>query len=1222
MAITFIAEGSVANVASGNVTPGAPAGTQAGDLLIACIAYRSNAAFTNPTGGEWTTIATQQSSGNTSTTASTAIASGHMAYCIRGESDPNFTFTRTGGNVARAMVFAFRGVDPTTPLDNANVVTEASNTSTPTVSGWTPSRANNLYVQFCAGADNVLSSAWQANGGSGWSSWTEQEDSNTTTGADTNLGVAWATSSAADAITSFQVTKAASSRHVLFAAGFNVQTDFFTGALTLDAATGVSVSASNEATFDQDGVAYLLRDKFSSDLDPLVDANASEGSGVGYRDVTGSGMYAASGRLRGGGASTNLCYKTASGGGGWQRKGGRTFTAIVSPWDGDLDDLYFHLAETAGGIDGYGFRIVGGSSIYAYEPDGTTTLLLQEADNPIKAVRYQLGITLNEGEGAVYWIAAMQDYVVAGTEWDLEAAPDARILWVSQIGTANEYFPTIRNDGAVSESAAWEDVRLLDISGWAGTDGMAIVADRFDRADTTNDNARWDAVDGGGTFGISGNKAYLVSSGGGQNQASLDAGTDDNVILAVKQTTGSSSVGNSGVIMSRVSGTREINLAPYNDASIRMDSINGGYATLATGGPYITTNDTLRWIVMRQGNQYRYWVNGAPTQDIVNPTTDSFQDSPGTYYGISTYAGPDAGVTWDSIAVYPLLLTLPAALQTTALDTPTVGDNLETKAFTDTNGTALTTHDADWSVGAGTWTIQSNRASVSGSGDLYAYLSAGQADYQVTVDVIVGTLGDLRAGLILRRADASNMMRVRLFVDTAQPDNDEIEIETVISGSATVVQKCYLNNYFASAGTYELKCQVEGDVLYVYLDSVLHLVYYIPSSLSSGQGVGLYREGTVDDGATFDDFIVDAIGSTPAETGPLLLTAASGAAVSATSAAFTGQVIASATGAIATSATTEAFAGALTADGTATAAVVASGEALTGALTASAAGSIAVSASGEALAQVAASATSGAAVSASTDALAGALAVSGTGAIAATATTDAFAGALDATATSGVSVVATAGGAGETGPLLLTAAAGAAVSATSEAFAQAAASAAGGIAVSASAEAFTGGLAVSATGNISVSASSAGTYETGPLTLSAASGADVSASGEALSGAISVEADSGVATSAIGGALAGGLVVTVASGAAVSATTEAFAGALSLSAVGVISATGTTATPPTSATAGAFVRPTAAASAFAGIGAAVGTVTRPRGASGARTANTAAAGAIGKNASATGDTEP
>lgn len=247
MAITFVAEGSVANVASGNVTPGAPAGTQAGDLLIACIAYRSNAAFTNPTGGEWTTIATQQSSGNTSTTASTAIASGHMAYCIRGASDPNFTFTRTGGNVARAMVFAFRGVDPTTPLDNANAVTEASNTTTPTVSGWTPSRANNLYVQFCAGADNVTSSAWTQSGGSGFSSWTEQEDSNTTSGADTNLSVAWATASGTDAITNFSLTKAASSRHVLFAAGFNVSNAWETGPLALAATGAISVTASTEA---------------------------------------------------------------------------------------------------------------------------------------------------------------------------------------------------------------------------------------------------------------------------------------------------------------------------------------------------------------------------------------------------------------------------------------------------------------------------------------------------------------------------------------------------------------------------------------------------------------------------------------------------------------------------------------------------------------------------------------------------------------------------------------------------------------------------------------------------------------------------------------------------------------------------------------------------------------------------------------------------------------
>lgn len=876
-----------------------------------------------------------------------------------------------------------------------------------------------------------------------------------------------------------------------------------------------------ESTFTQDSVDYLLRDKFTSDVNPLVDANASEGSGVGYRDVTGTGMYAADGRLRGGGASTNLCYKTASGGGGWTRVGGRTFTAIVSPWDGDLDDLYFHLAETAGGIDGYGLRIVGGSSIYAYEPDGTTTPLLLEADNPIKAVRYQIGITLNEGEGAVYWIAAMQTYSFAGTEWDVPAATTARILFVSQVGTANEYFPTIRNDAGTSGIAAWEDVRLLDISGWAGADGLAIVADRFDRSDTTNDNANW-TVDGGGTFGISGNRAYLVSSGGAQNQASKNAGTDDNVILVVKQTTGSSSVGNSGVIMNRVSGTREINLAPYNDASIRMDSINGGYATLATGGPYITTNDTLRWVVMRQGNTYRYWVNGAPTQDIVNPTTDSYQDSPGTYYGISTYAGPDTGVTWDSFAVYPLLFTLPAALQTTALDTPTVGDNLETKAFTDTNGTALTTHDADWSVGAGTWTIQSNRASVSGSGDLYAYLSAGQADYQVTVDVIAGTLGDLRAGLILRRADASNMMRVRLFVDTAQPDNDEIEIETVISGSATVVQKCYLNNYFASAGTYELKCQVSGDVLYVYLDSVLHLVYYIPSSLSSGQGMGLYREGTVDDGATFDDFIVDAIGSTPAETGPLLLTAASGAAVSATSAAFTGQVIASATGAIATSATTGAF---------------------TGGLAASATGAISSAASAESLAQAAATAAGEIATSATADAFTGGIAAGAAGGISAAASTEAFAGALALAATSGASVTASAsGGAGETGPLDLSATAGAAVSAT--------------------AGAFTGAVGLQAASGAAVSAS-AGAF--GQAVAGAVAGVSVTAVGEAFTGGLTLAAAGGIvsyATTAVGPITAGmsiaraataGLTVTTAAGAGLDIEAEDVAAlAIVLAASGTI----------------------------------------------------------------------
>jgi hypothetical protein len=78
-----------------------------GDLFVAMIAYRSNAAFSLPSG--WSLVATQQSSGNTLTVTSTSIGSGLMAYCVYdAASPPGYTFTRTAGNVAYGRLAVYR----------------------------------------------------------------------------------------------------------------------------------------------------------------------------------------------------------------------------------------------------------------------------------------------------------------------------------------------------------------------------------------------------------------------------------------------------------------------------------------------------------------------------------------------------------------------------------------------------------------------------------------------------------------------------------------------------------------------------------------------------------------------------------------------------------------------------------------------------------------------------------------------------------------------------------------------------------------------------------------------------------------------------------------------------------------------------------------------------------------------------------------------------------
>jgi hypothetical protein len=225
MAVMYVGKSVAAAVASGNLTLTEPASIcRAGDLLVAIIAYRSNVAFANPAGSTWTTIATQQSSGNTNTTAASGIGSGHVAYHLRGASTPtDRVFTRTLGDVALGGIFAFRYVDQSTPIDNsASITIAAASTTANTLNLWTPGVARTMIVQCMMGGADITCSAWSTSGGTidqlnG--AWQEVNDSLTTTGADTTLGVAYAYSRDTTAITSCNFTGSGSTRNVRFAFG-------------------------------------------------------------------------------------------------------------------------------------------------------------------------------------------------------------------------------------------------------------------------------------------------------------------------------------------------------------------------------------------------------------------------------------------------------------------------------------------------------------------------------------------------------------------------------------------------------------------------------------------------------------------------------------------------------------------------------------------------------------------------------------------------------------------------------------------------------------------------------------------------------------------------------------------------------------------------------------------------------------------------------------------
>lgn len=96
----FIATGTVAKVASGNFTPGEPAGAASGHVLIMVIEQRDNVAAT--LSSDWTKVYSIDHSKSTSD-----LARASVYWCRRGGSAPSYLVTRAAGSTGIAAVMAF-----------------------------------------------------------------------------------------------------------------------------------------------------------------------------------------------------------------------------------------------------------------------------------------------------------------------------------------------------------------------------------------------------------------------------------------------------------------------------------------------------------------------------------------------------------------------------------------------------------------------------------------------------------------------------------------------------------------------------------------------------------------------------------------------------------------------------------------------------------------------------------------------------------------------------------------------------------------------------------------------------------------------------------------------------------------------------------------------------------------------------------------------------------
>jgi hypothetical protein len=233
----FVGVGNVVEVTGTSHALLEPAGVASGDLLVACISSRiaSTTQVTLPTGGEWTLVG-DRNNNNTATNTS-ATPSGTMAYCIRGGSAPNLTFTHPiAPSVAIGTIVAYRNAAQTSTLDDSNDTTTSTNiTAISSAVGVTTTQDDDLLVIMRAGGQEstltglaAATDPTSASGATNTSShpapnaWLERLDATTTTGADTALTILDAVKTAAGSTGNITATASAASAHVLVHGAFKI----------------------------------------------------------------------------------------------------------------------------------------------------------------------------------------------------------------------------------------------------------------------------------------------------------------------------------------------------------------------------------------------------------------------------------------------------------------------------------------------------------------------------------------------------------------------------------------------------------------------------------------------------------------------------------------------------------------------------------------------------------------------------------------------------------------------------------------------------------------------------------------------------------------------------------------------------------------------------------------------------------------------------------------
>jgi hypothetical protein len=418
--------------------------------------------------------------------------------------------------------------------------------------------------------------------------------------------------------------------------------------------------------------------------------------------------------------------------------------------------------------------------------------------------------------------------------------PLAKLLWVEDTGSDASLYAHLSNHSGryhVDRAVIYDSAELP--TALSTRYGAAAGADDFTAANGTNISGRvtpqgaktWTLT---GTATVQSNQAQLSAGATARFNAGVVPRTIQGFLTRGAGATASIRFRGDGT----VSGTWRVK-AEFD--RIRLENPSGGTED-QTGAISFTQDVEYHVRVIDTGTWIHCLVNGR-----VYISWQSTLQNTNTNVGIGAESGQ---CLFNDFAAYPDTITLPTSIgPVLAVPSPT-GSTLLSFSFTAADGTSLPTYNANWTIRAGSWDINGNRARISAAGVAIATVPTGAAgvNHTISADITMPSATvtypiDWFPGVFCRYTDPNNFIYARLLYQQITPGDGgspEVELWQRLAGTGTLIGYVNLGNSFLLPNSiHNLRLAVDGAEAVAWLNG--EPVVQATTGVLTGSNAGIGR---------------------------------------------------------------------------------------------------------------------------------------------------------------------------------------------------------------------------------------------------------------------------------------------------------------------------------------------------------------------------------------------